>query len=185
MIDQKRIEKAVKEILLAIGENPEREGIKETPKRVAKAYNEIFIGKSQDVKEHLQKTFKTDSNSYVIQREIEFHSMCEHHLLPFFGKVHICYLPNDEVVGLSKLARCVEVFARRVQLQEQLTSQIATALYEELNCRGVIVMVEASHMCMSMRGIQKPGAITTTVSSLGEFEDNIELRQEVMTLLKG
>ncbi len=185
MIDQNRIENAVKEILIAIGEDPNREGIIETPKRVAKAYAEIFAGKDMDAAEPLSKTFPTDSKSYVIQRDIEFHSMCEHHLLPFFGKVHICYLPEDEVVGLSKLARTVEVFARRVQLQEQLTDQIANALFEQLNCRGAIVMIEASHMCMSMRGIQKPGAITTTVSSNGEFEVNQSLRQEVMTLLKG
>ncbi len=185
MIDQERIEKAVREILIAIGEDPERDGIVETPKRVAKAYKEIFAGKEMDVKEHLSKTFETDSKSYVIQRDIEFHSMCEHHLLPFYGKVHICYLPEGEVVGLSKLARTVEVFARRIQLQEQLNDQIAKALYTELKCRGVIVMVEASHMCMSMRGVQKPGAFTTTISAYGELETNKDLRQEVISLLRG
>ncbi len=185
MIDQERIEKAVKEILLAIGEDPQRDGIVETPKRVAKAYAEIFAGKNMDAKEHLSKTFETNSKSYVIQRDIEFHSMCEHHLLPFFGKVHICYLPEGEVVGLSKLARTVEVYARRVQLQEQLNDQIANALYTELKCRGVIVMIEATHMCMSMRGIQKTGAITTTISAYGELETNQELRSEVISLLRG
>ncbi len=185
MIDQERIEKAVKEILIAIGENPEREGIIETPKRVAKAYSEIFSGKQMDAKEHLSRTFKTDSKSYVIQKDIEFHSMCEHHLLPFFGKVHICYLPENEVVGLSKLARTVEVYAKRVQLQEQLTNQIATSIFENLSSRGVLVVVEASHMCMSMRGINKPGAITSTVSTLGEFNNNQALRQEVLSLIKG
>ncbi len=183
MIDQNRIEAAVKEILLAIGENPEREGLLETPARVAKAYGEIFSGMDQNSDEILSRTFTSNNSGVVLQTDIEFHSMCEHHLLPFFGKVHIAYLPENKVVGLSKLGRTVEVYAKRPQLQEQLSDQIADALLEKLNPRGVMIVIEATHMCMSIRGVKKPGAITKTIVTRGEFDTNMQLRQEVLSLI--
>lgn len=183
MIDNKRIEAAVKEILIAIGDNPEREGLVETPKRVAKAYAEIFAGMEQDSAEILEKRFTSTNEGIVIQTDIEFHSMCEHHLLPFFGKVHIAYLPKDEVVGLSKLGRTVEVYAKRPQLQEQLSDQIADALVNNLDPRGVMVVIEASHMCMNMRGVKKHGAFTKTIVTRGEFKTNNQLRQEVLSMI--
>lgn len=185
MIDKQRIEAAIEEILIAIGDDPTREGIRETPKRVAKAYAEIFSGLDEDVSEHLSRTFSSTNKGYVLQTDIEFHSMCEHHLLPFYGKVHICYLPCEKVVGLSKLARTVDVFAKRPQLQEQLSDQIADSLMSNLNSRGVMVVIEATHMCMSMRGIKKAGAITKTVVTRGEFSENNDLRQEVLNLIRG
>lgn len=184
MVDKKRIEAAVTEILAAIGEDVNRPGIKDTPKRVAKAYEYIFSGLEEEAEEHLEKRFECEQAGVVIQKDIEFYSMCEHHLLPFFGKVHIAYVPNEEVVGLSKLARTVEVYARRPQLQEQLGAQIANAIYEQLKCSGVMVVIEASHMCMSMRGVQKQNAITTTICKRGIFKADNGLCTEVLTMIK-
>lgn len=177
MIDKEKIEQAVKLLLEGIGENVNREGLIETPQRVARMYEEIFGGLECNAKEHLSKTFESNMNDMVIEKDITFYSMCEHHLLPFFGVVHIAYIPNGKVVGLSKLARTVEVFARRPQIQENMTTQIAEAIMDNLHAKGVMVMIEAEHLCMSMRGIKKPGSKTVTFSALGVFEDNKELRE--------
>lgn len=169
MVDQVKAREAVKMLLEAIGEDPSREGLVETPDRVARMYAELAGGMDQDASEHLSKTFAVAESGLVIERDIPFYSLCEHHLLPFFGTVTIGYIPNGRVAGLSKLARTVEVFARRLQLQEQLTGQIADALMDELDCAGAIVLIEAEHLCMTMRGVQKPGTKTTTLARRGVF----------------
>lgn len=183
-MDKEKIETAVKMLLEGIGEDPDREGIRETPQRVARMYEEIFGGMQIDASTHLSKTFDRESSDIVIEKDIHFYSMCEHHLLPFFGMVHIAYIPNGKVVGLSKLARTVEVFARRPQIQERMTKQIARAVMNNLDAEGVMVMVEAEHMCMSMRGIKKPGSKTITFSALGKFEENTALRQTFLEAVK-
>lgn len=175
MIDQEKIKQAVRLLLEGIGEDTEREGLKETPDRIARMYGEIYGGMDEDAAAHLKKTFHVDNNEMVVEKDITFYSTCEHHLLPFYGKAHIAYIPDGEVVGLSKLARTVEVFAKRPQLQEQLTGQIADALMEHLKPRGVLVMIEAEHMCMTMRGIKKPGSQTVTIVKRGAFLDDPEL----------
>lgn len=172
MVDQEKVKQAVTMLLEAIGEDPTREGLVDTPARMAKMYAEIFAGMDADAGEHLSKTFSVPNNAMVIEKDITFYSMCEHHLLPFFGKAHVAYIPNGRVAGLSKLARTVEVYARRPQLQEQMTMQIAEALMQHLNAKGVMVMVEAEHLCMTMRGVQKPGAATVSIAIKGEFETN-------------
>ena len=170
MVDKDKIIEGVKLILEGIGENTEREGLLETPERIARMYEEIFSGMNEDVSVHLQKRFHVEDNQMIMEKDISFYSMCEHHLLPFFGKVHIAYVPDGEVLGLSKLARCVEVFAKRPQLQERMTAQIADAIMEELRPKGVMVMVEADeHMCMTMRGVKKPGSKTVTYVTRGCF----------------
>lgn len=169
--DKKKIEKAVTAILEAIGEDPNREGLKDTPKRVANMYEELTAGYHDDEKAHLSKTFEAKSNDAVIEKDISFSSMCEHHLMPFFGKIAIAYIPARRVVGLSKLARVVEVFARRAQLQERLTSQIADAVMDNLDAKGVIVLCEAEHTCMTARGIRKVGAKTLTYATRGEIDE--------------
>lgn len=184
MIDKKKIETAVTMLLEGIGENTEREGIKETPQRVARMYEEIFAGIDKDAKEHLSKTFERESSDMVIEKDISFYSMCEHHLMPFFGVVHIAYIPNGKVVGISKLARTVEVFARRPQIQERMTEQIAKEIMNHLDAEGVIVKIEAEHLCMSMRGIKKPGSKTVTYKALGKFEENEKLRQTFFESVK-
>lgn len=185
-VDHVRIERAVREILLAIGEDPDREGLADTPRRVAKAYSQIFAGLRHDPAEHLHRVFEERTDESVICRNIEFHSMCEHHLLPFFGRVHIAYLPNGrEVVGLSKLARTVEVFARRPQVQERLTSQIADALVEHVRPRGVAVLVQSEHLCMKMRGVNKQNAEMVTTAFRGVYRDDPALRIEVLGVLQG
>lgn len=182
--DERRIERAVREILLAVGEDPDREGLRETPTRVARAYREIFAGLRQDPREHLGKQFEHGGDELVMVRDIQFHSVCEHHLLPFSGTASIAYQPgNGKVVGLSKLARTVEVFARRPQIQEQLTAQIADAIEKELGARGVTVVLEAEHLCMKMRGAKSPNASMRTVTHRGVFRDDREARQEVMAAL--
>ncbi len=181
-MNQDKIKEATKLFLEAIGEDPEREGLKDTPDRVARMCEELFAGFSMDTKEILAKRFKVESKDAVLERDIPFYSLCEHHLLPFFGKVHIAYIPNGEVVGISKLARTVEVFARRPQIQERMTSEIADAIMKELNPKGVMVYVEAEHMCMSMRGVKKPGSKTVTIASRGEF-DNEDKRRFFFDLL--
>lgn len=184
MVDREKVERAVRLLLEGIGEDVTREGLVETPARIARMYEEICGGMEEDAKEHLQKTFTVDNNEMVLEKDITFYSTCEHHLLPFYGKAHIAYIPNGEVVGLSKLARTVEVFARRLQLQEQLTGQIADALEKELNPKGVMVMIEAEHMCMTMRGIKKPGSQTVTIVKRGIFENNKELEDTFFRMLR-
>lgn len=183
-MDKEKIEQAVKLLLEGIGEDPEREGLKETPERISRMCEEIYGGLDKDAREILSKRFKADNDEIVLEKDITFYSMCEHHLLPFFGKAHIAYIPNGEVVGISKLARTVEVYARRPQIQERLTSQIADAIMENLNPKGVMVEIEAEHMCMSMRGIKKPGSKTVTIAARGEFKDNKEYKNLFFEMLK-
>ena len=182
-MDTEKIKKAVVMLLEGIGEDPDREGLLETPDRIAKMYEEICGGMTVDAKEHLSKVFTVDSDEMVVERDIHFYSMCEHHMLPFFGKVHIAYIPKGEVVGLSKLARTVEVYARRLQLQEQLTDQIADALMDELGVKGAMVMVQAEHMRMTMRGIKKPGSQTVSIATRGCFIDNEALQNTFFQML--
>lgn len=172
MIDKEKIETGVRLLLEGIGEDIEREGLQETPQRIARMYEEIFGGLNQTPEEYLTKTFSVKDNNIVLEKDIVFYSTCEHHLLPFYGKAHVAYIPNGKVVGLSKLARTVEVYAKRPQLQEQLTAQIADALMEYLKPAGAMVMIEAEHMCMTMRGIKKPGAKTVTYAVRGSFMEN-------------
>ena len=171
MTDQEKIRQAVRLFLEGIGENPEREGLKDTPDRIARMCSELFGGMDEDAGVHLARTFSADKSEMVLEKDITFYSMCEHHALPFYGKAHIAYIPDGKVVGLSKLARTVEVFARRLQIQEQLTGQIADALMEYMQPKGAIVMLEAEHMCMTMRGIKKPGSRTVTLARRGLFEE--------------
>ena len=184
MIDKKKIEQAVVLLLEGIGEDPSRAGLVETPDRIARMCQELFGGLDQTAAEPLAKRFSVDSNNMVMEKDITFYSVCEHHLLPFYGKVHIAYIPNGEVVGISKLARTVEVFARRPQIQEQLTSQIANAIMEELKPQGVMVMIEAEHMCMTMRGVQKPGTKTVTTTELGCFKNDPTLQDKFFRFLE-
>lgn len=170
MVNQTKIREAVRLLLEGIGDDVSREGLRETPDRIARMYCEIFSGIDQDAGEHLAKTFSVASNEMVIVKDITFYSICEHHLMPFYGKAHIAYLPEGRVVGLSKLARTVEVYARRPQIQEQMTIQIVEALMEHLRPQGAMVMLEAEHMCMTMRGVEKPGSKTVTVASRGCFQ---------------
>ena len=176
MVDKNRIEDAVREILLAIGENPEREGLKETPARVARMYEEITEGYSKDASEPLSKVFDEAGSSLVLERDIAFSSTCEHHLMPFFGKVHIAYIAGGKVVGLSKLARTVDVFAKRLQLQERLGTQIADSVFKELGAKGVMVIVEAEHTCMTARGVKKIGTKTVTSAVRGDMPDELQSR---------
>ncbi len=184
-VDLPRIERAVREILAAVGEDPGREGLLETPARVARMYAELFSGLHTDPSVHLKKFFTEEYDEMVLVRDITFNSMCEHHLLPFYGKAHIGYDPNGKVVGLSKLARVVEEFSRRPQVQERMTEQIANLLIEELDVKGVAVVLEASHSCMSIRGIRKPGSLCVTSAMKGLFRSNLSSRSEVMTLIYG
>jgi len=184
MVDRKKIEDAVRLLLEGMGEDPEREGIKDTPRRVAGMYEEVLAGMDQDAKEHLARQFNVEGSDIVIEKDITFYSLCEHHLMPFFGKVHIAYIPEGKVVGLSKLARTVEVFARRLQLQEQLTRQIADAIEENLSPKGVMVVIEAEHTCMTMRGVKKPGSQTVTTVTRGEFKKNAELQTIVLDSIR-
>lgn len=175
MVDQEKVERAVRLLLEGIGEDPDRDGLIETPERVARMYAELAGGMDRSAAEHLSKTFDVSGSDMVVERDIQFYSLCEHHLLPFFGTVHIAYVPDGKVVGLSKLARTVEVFARRLQVQERLTGQIADALMDELGAKGAMVMVCAEHMCMSMRGVNKPGAQTVTTARRGVFATDAAL----------
>jgi GTP cyclohydrolase IA len=184
-VDIPRIEKAVREILLAVGENPDREGLLKTPNRVARAYGELMAGLRIDPKKHLQTVFHERYDEVVLLRGIEFHSLCEHHLLPFTGRAHVAYLPDGKVVGLSKLARLVEGYARRPQVQERLTGQIADALMEELNPLGAACVIEATHTCMTIRGAKKPGSIMVTSALRGIFKENPSSRAEVLSLMHG
>jgi len=184
-VDLGRIRKAVREILIAIGEDPDREGLLDTPDRVARMYAEVFRGLRQDPRIHLAKSFTQPYDEMAIIRDVTFSSFCEHHLLPFTGKAHIAYLPSGKVVGLSKIPRVVDVLSRRPQVQEKLTEQIADLLIEELDARGVAVVMEAVHSCMTIRGVQKPGAYYITSAMRGAFRDNVATRMEVLSLIHG
>ena len=184
MVDKTKVEAAIQLLLEGIGEDINREGLVDTPARVARMYEEICGGLDETAEEHLSKTFTSSNSEMVIEKDITFYSLCEHHLMPFYGKAHIAYIPNGKVVGLSKLARTVEVFARRPQIQEQLTGQIADAIMEILKPQGVMVYMEAEHMCMTMRGVKKPGAKTITTACRGAFAENDSLKQQVFWAIK-
>jgi GTP cyclohydrolase I len=184
-VDGPRIERAVREILLAVGEDPDREGLRETPARVARMYAELFAGLRQDPRQHLQKFFTQKYDEIVLVKGIGFASLCEHHMLPFIGTAHIGYLPNGRIVGLSKLARVVDVVSRRPQVQERMTEEVADLLVDEVRPRGVVVVVEALHTCMSIRGIQKPGSVCITSALRGIFKENQSTRAEVLSLIYG
>jgi len=184
-VDHERIERAVRELLAAIGEDPDREGLVDTPARVARMYAEVFSGLHEDPRDHLRKFFTEKYDEVVLVRDISFNSTCEHHLLPFMGVAHIGYLPNGRVVGLSKLARVVESVARRPQVQERMTETIAKLLEEELDARGVAVVIEATHTCMTIRGVRKPGSVCVTSAMKGIFRSHLSSRSEIMQLIYG
>ena len=184
-MDKERIQNAVREILIAVGEDPDREGLLETPKRVANMYEEIFAGLTEDPKQHIKLFNEQSNDEMVIVKDIPFYSMCEHHLLPFFGKAHICYIPSDnKIIGLSKLARIVDNFAKKPQVQERLTSDIADFLNDNLQPKGVAVIMEAEHMCMTMRGARAAGSKTQTSALRGIMRTDAKTRAEVLSLLK-
>ncbi|ETI66477.1 MULTISPECIES: GTP cyclohydrolase I FolE [Neobacillus] len=184
-VNRAQIEEAVRLILEAIGEDPNREGLLDTPKRVAKMYEEVFSGLNEDPKQHFETIFSEDHEELVLVKDIPFYSMCEHHLVPFFGKAHVAYIPqNGRVTGLSKLARAVEAVAKRPQLQERITSTIADSMMDKLDPHGVMVVVEAEHMCMTMRGVKKPGSKTVTTAVRGVLADDAIARSEVLSLIK-
>jgi GTP cyclohydrolase IA len=186
-VDRDKVEQGVRLILEGIGEDPAREGLSGTPRRVAEMYEEIFAGLSQDAGELLSVTFNEGHQEMVLVKDIPLYSMCEHHLVPFMGRAHVGYIPSKDgrICGLSKLARVVDVFAKRPQVQERMTSQIADTIVAELKPQGVIVVIEAEHLCMSMRGVKKPGAVTTTSAVRGIFERNPATRSEAMSLIMG
>ena len=184
--DRERAEAAVRELLIAVGEDPDREGLAETPARVARAYEEVFAGLREDPKIHLEKSFSENHRELVLVRDIPIYSTCEHHLVPFYGVAHIGYIPgaDGKVTGLSKLARLADMYAKRPQVQERLTAQIADAIVEKLDASAVIVVIECEHLCMAMRGIRKPGATTTTSAVRGGFKNNAASRAEVLSLIR-
>lgn len=182
-VDLPRIEQAVREILAAVGEDPNREGLHDTPRRVARMYAELFSGLHLDPGRHLKRVFVEEYDELVLVRDIAFNSMCEHHLLPFIGKAHVGYLPNGKVAGLSKLARVVDEVSRRPQVQERMTHTIADLMHHELDAKGVVVVLEAEHTCMSIRGVKKPGSVTITSAVRGLFLTNQSSRAEVMSLI--
>ncbi len=184
-VDLPRLERAVRELLAAVGEDPDREGLRETPGRVARMYAELFRGLHDDPRVHLQKFFTEKYDEIVLVRHISFNSMCEHHLMPFMGSAHIGYLPDGRVIGLSKLARVVEGVARRPQVHERMTETIADLLMEELQAKGVAVVIEAVHTCMTVRGVRKPGSVCVTSAMRGAFRNNPSTRAEIMTLIYG
>ena len=183
-MDKEKIKEGVRLILDGIGEDIEREGLLETPDRIARMYEELAAGYTDSAAKHLQKRFHVDNNDMVLEKDIHFYSFCEHHMLPFYGNAAIAYIPNGEVVGLSKIARTLEVFAKRFQLQERLTAQIADVFMEELKPHGVMVLIEAEHMCMTMRGIKKPGAKTVTVVTRGVFDQDEKLQNQFYSMLE-
>lgn len=184
-VDLPRMERAVREILAAVGEDPDRPGLLETPARVARMYAELFSGLQAQPGVHLQRVFEEKYDELVLVRDISFNSMCEHHLLPFMGVAHVGYLPNGKVAGLSKLARVVEEISHRPQVQERMTHQIADLMASELDAKGVVVVLEATHTCMTIRGIRKPGSLTVTSAVRGLFKSNVSSRAEVMALING
>lgn len=183
-MDSEKIKEGVKLILEGIGEDVSREGLLDTPDRIARMCEEIFGGLTMDAADHLQKQFSATNNNIVLEKDITFYSVCEHHLLPFYGKAHVAYIPDEKVAGLSKLARTVEVFARRPQIQENMTAQIADAIEKNLQPKGVMVMLEAEHMCMTMRGVQKPGTLTSTIVTRGVFETDYSLQQTFLQMVR-
>ena len=183
--DAARVEAAVREILIAVGEDPDREGLQKTPARVARMYQELLSGMREDSHQFLRTQFVEDKyDEMVLVKDIPFASLCEHHLLPFVGKAHVAYIPNGKVTGLSKIARVVESFSHRLQLQERLTTQIANAFVDDLQVRGVLVVLEAEHMCMTIRGIKKPGAVTVTSAVRGALLNDIKTRDEALSLIR-
>ena len=182
VMDEKKIQEGVRLILEGIGEDCTREGLLETPDRIARMYQEIFGGMGKDAKEHLSKTFHVKNNEMVVEKDIVFYSTCEHHLLPFYGKAHVAYIPNGYITGLSKIARVVDIFSHRLQVQERMTLQIKECIQETLNPLGVMVVVEAQHMCMQMRGVEKQNSITTTSDFTGAF-NQAKTREEFMNLI--
>ncbi len=182
-VDIKRIEAAVREILIAVGENPDREGLLDTPNRVARMYGELFSGLNENPRQHIGKVFHENYDEIVLLKDIPFYSMCEHHLLPFMGKAHVAYLPRGKVLGLSKLARIVECYAHRPQVQERLTTQVADFIMAEVDARAVAVVIEATHTCMTIRGVKKPGSVMVTSAIQGFFRQDARSRAEVMSLI--
>lgn len=182
-MDRNKILEGVRLILEGIGEDVEREGLIETPDRMARMYEEIFSGIGKTAEEELAKTFTVDSNDLVLEKDITYYSVCEHHLVPFYGKTHIAYIPNGKVAGLSKLARTVEVYSKKPQIQENLTKEIADAIMKYLDAKGVMVVIEGEHMCMTMRGVKKPGTKTVTTTYRGVFKNNDSLKNEVYRML--
>ncbi len=182
-IDIDRIEKAVKEILLAIGEDTDREGLRETPVRVARMYKELFSGMREDPQKHIKSVFSEKCEEIVLLKDIPFYSTCEHHLMPFIGSAHVAYLPREKVLGVSKIARIVDSFAKRLQIQERLTSQVADFIMDNLQPQGVAVVMEASHSCVTIRGVQKPGSVMVTSALRGIFKKDIRSRNEVLSLM--
>jgi GTP cyclohydrolase I len=183
MIDQDKIRQGVRLLLEGMGEDVNREGLVDTPDRIARMYEELYAGMDEDPAIHLGKVFHVNDSEMVMEKDITFYSTCEHHMLPFYGRAHIAYIPDGKVVGISKLARTVEVFARRLQIQEQLTGQIADALMTHIQPKGVLVMLEAEHMCMTMRGIKKPGSQTVTIARRGAFEADPALEERFFRML--
>jgi GTP cyclohydrolase I len=184
-VDLDRIRRAVREILEAVGEDPDREGLRETPDRVARMYAEVFRGLHQDPRAHLEKRFTQKYDEILLIKDIRFESFCEHHLLPFIGRAHVAYIPNGEVIGLSKIPRVLDVLAKRPQMQERLTEELADLLMNELDAKGVAVVVEATHTCMTIRGVHKPGSTFVTSAMRGTFRDRLATRSEVMSLIFG
>lgn len=183
MVDKQKVEQAIRLLLEGIGEDTEREGLKDTPDRIARMCMEIYGGLDEEADHHLAKQFEVENNEMVLEKDITFYSMCEHHLMPFYGKAHVAYIPDGKVVGLSKLARTVDVYARRLQIQERMTAQIADDIMKYLAPQGVMVMLEAEHMCMTMRGIKKPGSQTVTMVTRGVFAENKELQDRFLQLV--
>ncbi|MFQ5472294.1 MAG: GTP cyclohydrolase I FolE [Dehalococcoidia bacterium] len=184
-VDRERIQQAVHEIITGIGENPEREGLRETPRRIAEMYGELFSGIGCDPGDVLLKSFEESHKEMVVLKDVPFYSLCEHHFLPFHGRAHVGYVPDGRVVGVSKLARAIDIAARRPQLQERLTSQIADAIMDSLSPDGVAVVIEAEHLCMTMRGVQKPGAVMITSATRGGFRRRGATRSEFLALVQG
>lgn len=184
MVDQNKIKEAVKLLLEGIGEDTAREGLADTPDRIARMYTELFAGMTEEPSAPLSRVFTVENSEMVLEKDIVFYSMCEHHMLPFYGKAHVAYVPDGKVVGLSKLARTVEIYARRLQVQERMTNQVADAVMEHLKPRGVMVVLEAEHLCMTMRGVKKPGSKTVSIAARGIFEEKPELQDRFFQMLR-
>lgn len=184
MVDQNKIKEAVKLLLEGIGEDTGREGLADTPDRIARMYTELFSGMTEEPSVPLSRVFTVENREMVLEKDIVFYSMCEHHMVPFYGKAHVAYIPNGKIVGLSKLARTVEIYARRLQVQERMTNQIADAVMEHLNPGGVMVVLEAEHLCMTMRGVKKPGSKTVSIATRGAFAENVELQNRFFQMLR-
>jgi GTP cyclohydrolase I len=184
MVNREKIKEGISLVLEGMGENPRREGLVDTPERVSKLYEEVLSGMEEEPWDHLSRTFTSQYQGIVLEKDIPFYSICEHHLMPFFGKAHVAYISDGKVVGLSKLARTVDIFAKRLQIQEQMTDQIADAIITALSPKGVMVLVEAEHLCMTMRGVKKPGSKTVTMSIRGAFQDDPRLQEQFFHMLQ-